>query len=109
VYSAVDINDMSKYKIGAMLLDIGDTVKVIARSNHPILEPDEWYENDGKPGVAYPGPIIERDGTLYIYYGGGDKVVCLATTDLDDFVEKLIRHKDVKLTPRVVKQAIKRR
>ncbi|MFA6297191.1 MAG: hypothetical protein WC629_01375, partial [Candidatus Paceibacterota bacterium] len=88
IYHAVDDRDDSKYKIGAMLLDLKDPTKVLHRTNAPILVPDMHYENEGKSGVAYPcGAVIIGD-ELHVYYGGGDKVVCVASTP----VEKLIRH-----------------
>ncbi len=91
IYNAVDRRDSSKYKIGAMLLDLKDPRKVIARSKRPILSPDQWYENDGKPGIAYPGGAVELDGVLHVYYGGGDKVGCVATIDTENLVWHLLQ------------------
>lgn len=91
VYNAVDRRDSSRYKIGAMLLDRQDPRRVIARSREPILSPDEWYENAGKPGIAYPGGAVERDGQLYVYYGGADRVSCVATIPTDEMLWHLER------------------
>ena len=95
IYNAVDRRDSSRYKIGAMLLDLKHPEKVIARSAQPILSPDEWYENEGKPGIAYPGGAILRDGILYVYYGGGDKVSCVATIPLDDLIKNILADKEL--------------
>ncbi|MCX6719047.1 MAG: hypothetical protein NTZ38_01580 [Candidatus Taylorbacteria bacterium] len=94
LYHAMDEkNDPSVgYKLGAMLLDLNDPTKIIARSVGPILEPDEWYENDWKPGVVYSCGATVKDGTLYIYYGGGDKHVCVAHAPLDRLLEWLIKY-----------------
>lgn len=89
IYNAVDRLDSSKYKIGAMLLDLRHPEKVIARSRRPLLSPEEFYENDGKPGVAYPGGAVDRDGILNVYYGGGDKVCCVAQIPTDELVWNL--------------------
>lgn len=86
VYNAVDRLDSSKYKIGAMLLDLEHPEKVLARSRKPILSPEEFYENDGKPGIAYPGGAVVIDGILHVYYGGGDKVCCLAQIPVDELI-----------------------
>ena len=43
IYQAVGKQDGSKYKIGAMLLDMQNPAKVVARAHVPILEP--------KPGM----------------------------------------------------------
>lgn len=101
IYNAVDKRDSSKYKIGAMLLDLLDPSKVIARTRKPILTPDEWYENDGKPGVVYPGGAVEIDGKLHIYYGGGDKVSCVAVIPTLELLWHLLNDKqpECKLLP----------
>ena len=78
------------YKLGAMLLDLDNPEKIIAKAKSPILEPDMWYENDWKPGVVYSCGAVEKNGTLYIYYGGGDKHVCVATADLGKLVDKIL-------------------
>jgi predicted GH43/DUF377 family glycosyl hydrolase len=89
-YHAHDANEPHRYKLGAMILDKDDPTKILHRSAHSILSPDMWYENDGKPGVVYASGAIIRDGDLYIYYGGGDRVVCIAKTPLKKFLEFLV-------------------
>jgi predicted GH43/DUF377 family glycosyl hydrolase len=103
VYNAVDRRDSSRYKIGAMLLDAKDPLKVIARSRQPLLSPDKWYENDGKPGIAYPGGAVERDGQLSVYYGGADRVSCVATIPTDELLWHLERDK----TPAIKMSAVR--
>lgn len=88
-YHAMDKSDPGRYKLGALLLDLEDPRKVLYRSNYPILEPDEWYENDWKPGIIYASGAVVKGNTLYIYYGGGDKHIGVAHTNLSEFVHKL--------------------
>jgi hypothetical protein len=90
IYQAVRNCGEYHYKIGAMLLDIKDPTKVIARSRNPIIEPEVWYENEGwKAGVVYPcGAVIIKDH-LFVYYGGADTVVCVASVKLNGFIEQL--------------------
>ena len=90
-YHALQDSDSGKYKLGAMLLDLVDPTKVLYRAAAPVLAPDEHYENHGKPGIVYACGAVVRDGTLFVYYGGADKVVCVATTPLNGFVDALIR------------------
>lgn len=81
-----------KYKIFAMLLDLKDPTKVLYRSQEPILEPEEWYENEGyKSGVVYSCGAVVKNDMLVVYYGGADKVSCVATADLNLFLKELIR------------------
>lgn len=98
IYQAVGEKDSGRYKIGAMLLDLKDPTKVLYRCNEQILSPEEWYENNGwKYGVVYPCGAVARDGTLFVYYGGADSVVCVATANLDEFIEQLKRYGKPKL------------
>ncbi len=89
LYHALEKNDTGKYRLGAMILDINDPTKVLYRSAHPILSPDMHYENDGKPGVVYASGTVVRGDDLYVYYGGGDRVVCVATTSLKKLLKYL--------------------
>ena len=88
-YHAMDKDDPNRYKVGALLLDLNDPTKVLYRANRPILEPDEWYENDWKPGIIYASGAVVKDGTLFLYYGGGDKHIAVAYANLDEFIRKL--------------------
>lgn len=94
LYHAMDRNDPNKYKLGAMILDpkLGpkSAPKILYRSPSPILSPEACYENDGKPGVVYATGAIVKDDELYIYYGGGDKTVCLAHTPLKELLMWLV-------------------
>ena len=95
IYHAIDERDDSRYKIGAMILALEDPSKVLFRTSNPILEPEEHYENEGKPGVVYPcGAVVLKD-ELFVYYGGGDRVTCCATARLDQFVKGVKKDKRV--------------
>ena len=90
IYHAIDEKDDLRYKIGAMLLDIKEPTRVLARTTHPILEPLESYENEGlKSGVVYPCGAVVINNRLFVYYGGADMVVCVASAKLDDFLASL--------------------
>lgn len=89
LYHATQKQEPHKYKLGAMILDINDPTKILYRSKHPILSPDMHYENNGKPGVVYASGAVTRGDDLYIYYGGADKVVCVATTSLSKLLKYL--------------------
>jgi len=93
-YHGHDKENPDKYKLGAILLDIDDPRKVLYRSKKPLLSPDEWYENEGKPGVVYASGAIVKDGELFIYYGGGDRVTCTAHAPLADILKKLACNKN---------------
>ncbi len=90
LYHATQKHESHRYKVGAMLLDLDDPTKVIACSPAPILAPDAWYENDGKPGIVYVCGAVVRDEQLLVYYGAGDKHVCIAQTPLRDLLNWML-------------------
>lgn len=91
IYQSVGRQDPGRYKIGAMLLDLKDPTKVICRSNEPIIEPVEWYENEGyKAGVVYPCGATVQGDDFFVYYGGADKFSCVAYSNLNNFIKELI-------------------
>ncbi len=97
LYHAMDKDGSNRYKLGAMLLDSKDPRKVLYRAQHPILEPDAWYENDWKPGVIYANGAIVKNGKLFVYYGGGDKHVGVASVLLTNLLESMKKNGSVKL------------
>lgn len=88
-YHAINKADSHRYKLGMVLLDLKNPTKVLARGKSPVLLPDEWYENDGKPGIVYAcGAILVKD-RVNVYYGGGDKYVCVASAPLKEILDHL--------------------
>lgn len=77
------------YSAGAMLLDLEEPWKVVARTDTALLFVQETYEMIGQvPNVIFPGSlIVEDDGTVKVYYGAADFVECLATGKLQDVID----------------------
>jgi len=102
IYQAVGNNDHYRYKIGAMLYDLNDPTRVLARTKSPILEPVASYENEGwKRGVVYPCGAVIIDDRLYVYYGGADMVVGVASVKLNHFLEQLTANHTEKMMGRI--------
>lgn len=99
LYHATDKKYPSQYRLGAMLLDHDNPTKIIARSHSPVLTPDMWYENEWKPGVVYACGAIQKGDHLFVYYGGGDRHVCVATANIDEFINELTQDKKPHLNP----------
>lgn len=79
------------YRVGAVLLDNKDPGIVLARTNDPIFEPETIYEKVGiVNNVVFPCGMVLRGDTLYIYYGGADKVVGLATIKFSTLISTLV-------------------
>lgn len=107
IYQSVGNQDPGRYKIGAMLLDLNNPTKVLHRANAPILEPDMRYENEGfKAGVVYPCGAVVIGETLFVYYGGADSYVCVATANLNHFLDELKYSELAKLEPAIISQVM---
>jgi len=90
IYHAVDEHFF--YRLGAALLDLADPSVVLARPGGFILEPRETWEHKGDvPHVVFSCANVVVDDELYVYYGGADRVMAVATCSMADimrFLEK---------------------
>ncbi|MDD5083419.1 MAG: hypothetical protein PHT88_00580 [Candidatus Moranbacteria bacterium] len=97
LYHAMDKRDPNRYKVGAMILDHHNPAKILHRCTYPILEPSAAYENHGaKSGVVYVCGAVIKEDTLFVYYGGADSVVCVATENIDEFLGDLTKQIEYK-------------
>ena len=95
-YHGMDPGQLDKYKIFAMILDLKDPTKIIAKSRHAVIEPEQVYEMTGiKPGIVYSCGTVVIDDTINVYYGASDNYICVATTNYTQFVDDLIKYSDV--------------
>lgn len=88
IYHGADFNH--RYCLGAILLDLNDPSKVLARSEEPIMEPIAEYEQTGFFGnvVFTNGHIVEGD-TIKMYYGASDEVICGAEFSITEILKSL--------------------
>lgn len=90
LYHGISTTDR-EYRVGAMLLSPEDPSTVLARTDYPLLEPETRYEREGVVGnVVFPCGNVVIDGMLYVYYGGADKVACVATIEFQKLVDYLV-------------------
>ncbi|AJS61216.1 BtaManbiosPhlase [Paenibacillus sp. IHBB 10380] len=80
-----------RYCMGAVLLDLNDPTKIIARSDKPVMEPDADYEKKGFFGdvVFSCGVIVEGD-IVKMYYGVADTSMACAELSLQEILDSLI-------------------
>jgi predicted GH43/DUF377 family glycosyl hydrolase len=84
------VSDTGTYRVGAALLDLVHPTVVLARTALPIFEPEEDYEMKGVvPKVVFPCGAVVRGTTLFIYYGGADAVVGVATAKMSTIMTML--------------------
>ncbi len=87
LYHGVENGGLGYYRVGAVMLDLEDPTKVIARTKDYIMEPEHDYEIDGfYKGCVFPTGNVVVDGTLYVYYGGADRFIGVATAHFEELV-----------------------
>ncbi len=78
------------YYVAAALLDLKDPSKVIARRKVPILEPETPYELYGQVNnVVFPCGAVIIGEDLFVYYGGADSVIGVATMKVAELLSSL--------------------
>lgn len=88
IYHGAD--SANRYALGAMLLDLDDPSRVIARSGEPLLTPDAPYEHQGFFGqVVFTCGAVQDGDTLSVYYGAADSTVCLAMASIAEILRTL--------------------
>ncbi|HYG04184.1 MAG TPA: glycoside hydrolase family 130 protein [Chryseosolibacter sp.] len=88
IYHGADENH--RYCLGALLLDLNDPSKVIARSNEPIAEPTASYELTGFFGnVIFTNGHLVKGDSVTIYYGASDEVICGAEVSISRILKTL--------------------
>lgn len=93
IYHAVESPSLT-YRAGAVLLDLNDPRKVIGRLTEPLFSPTEIWEKKGVvSNVVFPTSVLERDGRLYIYYGGADNVIAVRSVNKELLLNALIKSK----------------
>jgi predicted GH43/DUF377 family glycosyl hydrolase len=68
------------YSAGAMLLDLADPARVLARTETPLLAPLTDHERNGPvPNVVFPTAIEDIDGHPFVFYGSADSSIAVAS------------------------------
>lgn len=84
----------SVYRLGVALHDLHNPAKIIAVGDEWILQPEETYEITGYvPNVVFTcGAIPEPDGSVKIYWGGADTVMCVGTANIEELVDHCFKN-----------------
>jgi len=85
IYHAMDKQKV--YRLGLALIAMDDPEEIIYRSKGPILEPEEEYERKGDvANVVFTCGALLKGERLFVYYGGADTVICVATQMLGELL-----------------------
>jgi len=85
--------DGAVYRLGVMLHDLMDPSRILGVADEWILEPEDLWEVTGYVhNVVFTcGAVPEEDGTVKIYWGGADKVMCVGTACISDLVNLCLK------------------
>ena len=98
IYHHVEKDDKGRiiYTVKAVLLDLKNPSKIIAKIPYPILEPKERYEVSGDVNnVVFPTGVVVKNDELFVYYGTADKYCGLATIKLDEIIDELLIYSNI--------------
>lgn len=100
VYHGADRDHV--YRAGLALLDLDDPCRVLARTEHPVLEPELPFEREGDvPNVVFPQGAVVEDEILHVYYGAADTAVGHASAPMSDILALLHEEKGRGRSPSV--------
>ena len=82
------------YRLGVALHDLDDPSIIIGVSDQWILQPeDEWEITGYVSNVVFTcGAVPEEDGTVKIYWGGADTVMCVGEANINELVNLCINN-----------------
>ena len=81
---------MRQYCIGAMLLDLENPARVIARLDEPLLKPLEEEREGYVPNVVYTCGAIIHNNELVIPYAMSDIMSGIATVEVNDLIKHFV-------------------
>jgi predicted GH43/DUF377 family glycosyl hydrolase len=82
------------YRLGLALLDLANPATVLRRGEEWVFGPAQPYEREGDvPNVVFPCGVVvnEARGQLRLYYGAADTSVAVATANVSELVDWLMR------------------
>ncbi len=78
------------FTVEAVLLDLHNPKKIIARTSSPLLVPEEEYERYGKvQNIVFPSGLVVRGDRLFLYYGAADTTTCVALGSLKALLREM--------------------
>jgi predicted GH43/DUF377 family glycosyl hydrolase len=83
------VGAMRTYTIGAVLLDLADPSRLVARLDQPLLMPAPGEREGYVPNVVYSCGGMAHDGLLWLPYGIGDTRIGVACAAVDDLLDRM--------------------
>jgi predicted GH43/DUF377 family glycosyl hydrolase len=80
--------DGSVYRLGVAVHDLNDPAKVTIGDRWILTPEDDWELTGYVHNVVFTcAAVPEEDGTLKLYWGGADKVMCAGTANIEELVD----------------------
>lgn len=83
------VGPMRIYSIGAILLDLDDPTRVIARLDRPFLQPTPEERNGYVPNVVYSCGGVIHDGLVWLPYGIGDSRIGVVWASVEELLDEM--------------------
>jgi predicted GH43/DUF377 family glycosyl hydrolase len=83
------VGAMRRYVLGAILLDLDEPSKVLARLRSPLIEPEGDEVRGYVPNVVYSCGSLVHGGNLITPFGYSDTSIKIAVTPLDDLLDEM--------------------
>jgi predicted GH43/DUF377 family glycosyl hydrolase len=83
------VGPLRTYAIGAVLLDLDDPVRVIARASEPLITPTGDGRNGYVPNVVYSCGAVAHGDVLVIPYGVADQTIAVATLSITALIQSM--------------------
>jgi predicted GH43/DUF377 family glycosyl hydrolase len=88
IYHGADRNN--RYCLGAILLDLEDPGRILARSVAPLMSPETDYETRGfYSQVVFSNGAVTDGDDIIVYYGAADRCLAGARVSLANILEQL--------------------
>jgi len=87
------VGPMRMYNLGAMLLDMDDPTKVIARLKEPLLTANAQERDGYVPNVVYSCGSLIHNNELIVPYAMSDYSSTIASFPLDELFDELLPHR----------------
>jgi len=96
IYHGVhDVASGHVYTACAALLDLDNPMIELSRLPYPLFVPDmDWEITGVVNNVVFPSGTALFGDTLYIYYGGADKLIGVASISLKELIAELVHYKN---------------
>lgn len=87
------------FGIEAVLLDLKDPTKIVARTDRPLLVPEADYEKFGAvPNIVFPSGALVKKNKLFLYYGAADTSCAVACGNLDELIAEMLNNQKLQPT-----------